>query len=688
MGLEAPWALLGALLAAAPVVAHLARRHDLPRVALPTLALLQRAQLASRRRTRIVDLLLLLVRVALLVALAVGVAAPYRSVRLAYGDGARLSIALVLDDSLSMGRAVTGGASAWSRAVRRAQEVVTALPPGSEAALVLGGQSPRVVVARTADLGALDARLDELEALTPTRGGALPEALSLALGELAGSLIEARRVLVLSDGAAHARLETLQVPPGVRLDVERLGPDADGATPANVNIASAVVTTDATDATRDTVLVTLRAFGAPPQRPIAVRLERDGRVVARAEASFRDDLATATLRAPRGESGASPTARVAIDAADALPGDDTRGVLLRASGGLRLLLVGTSAATDAVAQALALAPVRDGALSVRRVDPDTLPTVDWSTVDAALLVGVSAPPADVAASLRRFVERGGGLALAPGDATEVRPLADALGAILPARPKEISDLSDAPGLRPGDAPPPADDAHTALRDATGLRDVRTLRRLALDAPRREAGVPLRFADGSPALVVGEAGAGRVALLATSLDESWSDLPLRPGFLPLVARLVRAVAAVSHAPDRPIAPGETLSLGLPPGATRLVLTNPSGIRSTHDGARIATITDTVRPGAYRAEVAQEGGALTDAPRLAFVVAPPLDESDLRPGPAPAASDAESAATPGTSTVRRSLAPWFFLVAGLLALAEGALRFRWRRSESPAPQPANP
>jgi hypothetical protein len=685
MGLEAPWALLGALLAAAPVVAHLARRHDLPRVALPTLALLQRAQLASRRRTRIVDLLLLLVRVALLVALAVGVAAPYRSARLAYGDGARLSVAIVLDDSLSMGRTVTAGMSAWSRAVRRAREVVTALPPGSEAALVLGGESPRVLVARTADLGALDARLDEFETLTPTRSDALPAAVSLALGELAGSLIEARRVLVLSDGAAHARLETLQGTPGVRLDIERLGPAADAAPPANVAIASAVATTDAADATRAAVLVTLRAFGTPPQHAIALRLERDGRVVARAEASFRDDLASATLQAPGSDPGASPTARVVIDAGDALPGDDARGVLLRASGGLRLLLVGTNAATAAVAQALALAPDRDGALSVRRVDPDTLPTVDWSTVDAALLVGVPAPPADVAASLRRFVERGGGLVLAPGDAVEVRPLDDAFGAILPARPRGIRDVSDAPGLRPGDASPAAD---AALRDATGLRDVRSLRRLALDAPRREARVALRFADGSPALVVGESGAGRVALLATSLDESWSDLPLRPGFLPLVARLVHAVAAVSHAPDRPIAPGETLSLGLPPGATRLVLTNPSGTRTTHDGARVATITDTVQPGAYRAEVADEGGALTDAPRLAFVVAAPLEESDLRPGPAPSASDAESAPTPGATTVRRSLAPWFFLLAGLLALAEGALRFRWRRSESPAPQPTNP
>jgi hypothetical protein len=686
MGLEAPWALLAALLAAAPVVAHLARRHDLPRVALPTLALLLRAQLASRRRTRIVDLLLLLVRVALLVALAVGLAGPYRSVRLAYGDGARVSVALVLDDSLSMGRAVDGGASAWARAVRRARAVVDALPPGSEASLIVAGQSPRVLVPRTADLALLAGRLDEMEGVTPTRGAALPAALSLALAELAGSLFESRRVLVLSDGAAHARLDALETLPGVRLDIECLGPPPDAAAPPNVAVASAVATVDPADPSQASVLVTLRAFGPPPERPIALRLERLGGVVARAEAVFRDDLATATLRAPLGRGEESPTASVVAETRDALPGDDERGVLLRATGGLRLLLVGSDATTDAVARALALSPTRKGALAVRRIDPDTLPTVDWSSVDAALLVDVPPLGAEVAASLRRFVERGGGLALAPGESVDVRSLDDALGAVLPARPTQVRDVSDAPGLRAGDALARADDPRTELSDATGLRDVRVSRRLTLDAPRREAHVPLRFADGSPALVVGAAGSGRVALFATSLDESWSDLPLHPGFLPLVSRLARAIAAMTHAPDRPLAPGETLSLGLPPGATRLRVIDPSGERATYDGARTAAITGTTLPGAYGVEVAEEGGTSTQAPRLAFVVAPPLEESDLRPGPAVTADGTDGDATPGGTIVRRSFAPGLFLLAGLLAVTEGALRFRWQRSTTRSSRPA--
>jgi hypothetical protein len=543
-----------------------------------------------------------------------------------------------------------------------------------------------VLVRRTADLPAVDARLDELEALTPTRGTALPEALSLALGELAGSVVEARRVLVLSDGAAHERVETLLATPGVRLDVERFGPAPDAAPPANVAVAGAVATVDPSDAARASVLVTLRAFGPPPTRPVALRLERRGQVVARADATFRDDLATVTLRAPLDAAGADPSARVVLETTDALAGDDARGVLLRPAGGLRLVVAGTDAATSAVARALALAPDRDGPLAVRRVDPDTLATVDWSTADAAFLVDVPAPSAALAASLRRFVEQGGGLALAPGDATDVRALGDALGPLLPARATHIDDAAAAPGLRPGDAPERPDDPRAALRDATGLRDVRVARRLALDTPRAGAFVALRFADDAPALVVGDAGAGRTAMLATTLDETWSDLPLHPGFLPLVSRLVHAVAAESRAPARPVLPGETLSLGLPPGATRLTVTDPSGARTAFADVRTATIADTALPGAYRVEVADEGGAPADAPRLAFVVAPPLAESDLRPGADVTSRGRSDPAKPGATRVRRSLSPWIFLLAGLLAVAEGALRFRWRRGEPP-PSVAN-
>jgi len=44
-------------------------------------------------------------------------------------------------------------------------------------------------------------------------------------------------------------------------------------------------------------------------------------------------------------------------------------------------------------------------------------------------------------------------------------------------------------------------------------------------------------DGSPILVEGSAGRGKVLLITTTLDTSWNDLPLTPMFLPLVRQML-------------------------------------------------------------------------------------------------------------------------------------------------------
>lgn len=671
MGLEAPWALLGALLAAAPIIAHLVRRRDLPRIALPTIALLRRAQVASQQRTRLVDLLLLLVRIALMLTMAVALAAPYRTVRLAYGDGARATVAIVVDDSLSMARVGAHGRAAYGDALARAREVLQSLPAGSEAAVVLGGQAPRLLVARTADLSAAQQRLSELAHDAPTRGTGLGGAVALGLRELAGSRFEARRVLVLSDGAAHAHADLLEVPDDVALAVERFGPSAGSAAASNVSVASASAVPDPTVAGQASVLVELRASGPAPTGVVALRLERGGVTVGRAEATFSGGVARVTLQAPLAGGDDDPTARIVLAGHDALAADDARGVLLRQPTSLRVLVVGEGGHAEPIARALGLVPAHEGSVAARSIDADTLGTVDLSASDAVLLAGVVPSNAFTARALQAFVTRGGGLVVAGAEALDARALESALGPVLPARPHGVAPAASTLGLRSGALP-------SALSDLSGLGGTVIRARLLLEAPRSGADVPLVFTDGAPALVVGRAGAGRVALLATSLDESWSDLPLRPGFLPLVARLLREVAPAARGPEQPIFPGETLPLALPPGASRLVVTRPDGERDSFDGTTPIVVRATSLAGAYRVEVADRGGTLREAPRLAFVVAAPASESDLAPGPAPDSRSSRAEARAGATRVKRSLAPWLFLAVGLLAVAEGVLRLRWRRA----------
>ncbi len=111
--------------------------------------------------------------------------------------------------------------------------------------------------------------------------------------------------------------------------------------------------------------------------------------------------------------------------------------------------------------------------------------------------------------------------------------------------------------------------------------------------------------------------------------------------------------------------------------RLRIVTPSGEVIEHDEADLeqpVELGDTSVPGVYRVQVATRESALHEAPRLAFLVAPPADESDLTPAPLPEAARSDGSGSGVNGVVERPLAPWLFLLVGLLAVAEALLRLR--------------
>ncbi|HKU42803.1 MAG TPA: VWA domain-containing protein, partial [Polyangiales bacterium] len=159
MGLEAPLALLGLLAAVLPVLIHRMRKRELPRLVLPTFALLARASAKSQQRRALSDLLLLVLRVAILVFACLSLATPYVTARVSLGDGQLGSAVFVIDDSLSMSRDEPAG-SLISQASARVLDAIASLPVGSEVAIVLGGKPARVLVPLSSDLAAAQRALN------------------------------------------------------------------------------------------------------------------------------------------------------------------------------------------------------------------------------------------------------------------------------------------------------------------------------------------------------------------------------------------------------------------------------------------------------------------------------------------------------------------------------------------------
>jgi hypothetical protein len=673
VGLEAPLALLGLLTAAIPFLVHRLRRTDPRRRVLPTFALLQKVEAARRRTRGLTDLLLLAARVALLVFAALALGAPFVIARVPFGDGRPAATAIVIDDSASMLRGRAGEPTLLAHALARAREVSGSLPPGSEVALVLAGAPARVLFPRADDTRSAERTLQDVPA-TSARGTDLRGAVALALQELRGSRHDDRRLLVLSDFAPHPAVATdAWKLGGVQLFVEPLG---DGTPGTNV----AVVAADASRAPeRESLAVTveLHATGAVPAR-VPVELRRGGAVLATGEAALTNGAGTARLTLPVPPPGGDPTAEVRALVDDDLDADDALGLLLAPRGGVRLLAVNGDPrpASDQdemryLTRALELVPHAEGAVDVRQADADALQRHDLAEFDVILLANVVAPDAALAERLGVFVRAGGGLVIAAGEHVAPRAYAAALRDLLPCHPN-ATERGRSVGFAP--VAPSSLLPHGSL----GLAQAAVETRLVLEAAD-DAEVPLRFADGAPAIVSRAVGRGRVSVLATTLDADWTDLPLRPGFLPLAWGLVREAAQRVAQPVGPVRGGETVAIAVPPGAKHVEVVSPDASRHPFEpraGQATVAFAHTRAPGAYRVLVSHGPASARDVPHAAFVVRAPTEESVLGPRPALAPSRVTTHGSDLGNTVRRSLSPLLFLACAALALIEAALRLRKR------------
>ncbi len=146
-----PWALVGLLAAALPVLLHLVQRREPPEVAFPAVRYLEDATRDHRRRLKLRNLLLLVVRTLLVIMLVLAAAGP--TARSGIGDHQPSALVLVVDNSAS------------SAAVRDGEMMLTGLATAARAVLARATAADRLWlvtadgIARSGTRGELDARL-------------------------------------------------------------------------------------------------------------------------------------------------------------------------------------------------------------------------------------------------------------------------------------------------------------------------------------------------------------------------------------------------------------------------------------------------------------------------------------------------------------------------------------------------
>lgn len=672
MGFELPLALLGLLAAALPLLAHRMRKRELPRVVLPTFALVARAAARSRRRRTLQDLLLLLLRIAIVAAAALALASPYVTARAPFGDDRVAALAIVIDDSLSMSRK-SSGKTLLEHAGERAAFVASTLPPGSEVCVVLAGTPARVIVPLARDLSRAATMVTALSDAA-TRSDDLASAVHLAARELARSRLPTRRLLVLSDFAKHASLDATDLAlDGIDVVAERVGAAAKGG---NAFIASATAVLDPTQPGKTSVAVEVQSRGEVPRRA-RIALARDGKSVVETELILSEGGGRAVLHVQTPDDSGDPRAEVRLIVDDALAADNTAGLVLTRADAVRALLVNgdphPASDTDElhyVTRALSLVPETLLSLATRSVDPASLAHSRLPNYDVVLLANAPTPDRATAERLLDFVNKGGGLIVAAGHRVDPPTYSAVLDEVLAAH---ITGLASAPGLRFANA------QRSFLSEGlAGLSEVRTTRRLVIE-PTAET--LLSFEDGSPAVAARDIGDGRSLLVATSLDADFTDLPLRPGFLPLLVSLVREAAGALAVARSHVTPGEVINIPLAKRTAELEITLPDGQIervTAKPGQRTLAFAATLAIGAYRIRGVDRDSPGEFVPRGAFVVRAPAAESDLTPGPLPQTGTARAASL--SALVHRPFANLVFLLAGLLVVVEGFARTRPARSRA--------
>jgi hypothetical protein len=495
-----PWFLLGALGAAVPVLLHLFGRRRARRLPFSSLMLIQQAQRERSALMRVRQLLLMLLRALMILLLSLALAQP----KLSWLHVRPETVIVACDDSASM----QAKSAAWD-------------VPGTVSAAAEQMEARRREVVSLSTLAALPA------AAAPSEPGFMSLDVRAQLARLqeqhagdSGTVVTVLSDLQRSTWGSAARLAE-DGPPTSIVDC---GHEMRNAAVLGVELAEPRALLG-----RPTLIAaTVSALQAT-----TVRLLADGQEVAAAIAPGGPEPARLLLEWTPRQAGARKLT-VALPPDD-LAADNVGYLAVGVRERLRVLVVG--AGLPARLAALALAPGAESGVAAQVAT--TLP----ATLDQDALIATAWPAQAEVARLRQAVEGGLGLVVFAGDAP-AEALQGLFGEEGPRAGRGASGQRPVEGaLKLGDfdvfRPPLQSFANPAAGDlaAAEFKSVRPLT-IPPGAPWR---VLARFEEGTPALVEGRVGRGRVLISALPLDPKQTDLPRQPVFVPLMHRLAGYVA---------------------------------------------------------------------------------------------------------------------------------------------------
>ena len=658
--------LLGGMAAfSLPLIIHILNKRRFKQVHWGAMHLLAPVVRKNNQRIKLEQLLLLLMRIAIPIILALCLARPVFTSMRKYSENAKTSTVFLLDDSFSM----QDGTPARSNFNRAREEIALALDEmrdGSDSSVILfGGRPEGVLDEPTTSRDNLASKLKlERSDRNPVSvsGGLLAAAAELDKMEHA-----ARDVVIVSDfqatdwGDAQAparesaldQFRKLKIYPNLTLYQMGDGP-RENASIESVEVSSLVLGVGQ----RVSLRANLKNHGKTSYPDLVVVFKVDGKEQRSSQVTLAPGQESQVLFTHTFEEAGSHHIEVTT-AADSLKADNTFVKSLQVWDEVPVLVVDGDPSDEPLEGESAFLEIALQPFGSAGGDLNDLITSEvvnqWGLNENSLrgkrvVVLANVPELDGGAlnSLRKFVEDGGGLVIFPGDKVKAdwyhRELfRDGKGLM----PQEFVGLAGTGVAKTREALEtkivnqnfghPAfaffnDPRNGKLDEASftnwfrlGLTDQSVGK--VPPSLKKELQVIARFDTGEPFLVERPVGEGRVILSAVPADAGWSNLPTQPVYLPIVQRLVTYLAA-SVEPPRNVSAEAKLVAFLPESMAgkSATITKPAGgeesVSIREEGSRsLVEYTDTSAPGIY---------TLVDPDGVEHFFAVNLDrkESDIR------------------------------------------------------------
>ena len=631
-----PLFLAGLAALAIPVLIHLIQRERTRVTAFPSLMFVRRIPYQSVRRRRIRHWLLLLLRAAAMALIVAAFARPFlpRGAAAALAGGAARDVVILLDRSASMGYG-----DRWNRARDAARTVVRSLGADDRATLVLFGRNAEEHMRATSDRTRLEG------AITAARVGSgatrFGPALKLADSILSRSPLTRRQAVLISDFQKTGGAEEVRFGDDKTLSTVSVGEERT----ANLSVPSVSFGRSAFSG-QERIVVTagLSNRGDEALKDVPVTLTVDGHELQTEHATVAAHTSGSVTFAPF--TLAEPNVRGIVRAgSDLLPADNTFHFVLAPGAPVSLVIVngvdggGRSDASLFLSKALSIGTTPTfhvDVTSAGRLAPTTL-----DTHAVVILNNTMFPPAGGAGALRKFVERGGGLLVVAGDRSSwPQGEADLLPGTLGPSVDRTTGRSGTLGFL--DYSHPVFEVFKAPRSGD-FSAAHIFRYRAFEAGPTDR-VIARYDDGAVAAAERRVGNGRVIVWTSPLDDTWTDIGVKPVFLPLVHQLVRHLAQYEPSTSW-FTVGQVLDLAAraKTKVDRIVVT-PAGERVSQAGSRPNEgLLELDEQGVYEVRSAGAGDGRPEA--LAVNLDPA--ESDLTPlDPGELVAAVTGRATPGS------------------------------------------